>query len=83
MGLSKCCQGLSHLYLGLISMHGLGLMSSAVQSVTIYSSEVSPPQYRGALNMLFQWCTTFGIIIAQLVNYGTQVRHLAALPILA
>ena len=42
-----------------------------LQSVTIYSSEMAPPQYRGTLNLLFQWCTTIGIIIAQLVNYGT------------
>ena len=42
-----------------------------LQSVTIYSSEMSPPQYRGMLNLLFQWCTTIGIIIAQLINYGT------------
>ena len=33
---------------------------------------MSPPQYRGTLNMLFQWCTTIGIIIAQLINYGTS-----------
>ena len=39
--------------------------------MTIYSSEMSPPQYRGMLNLLFQWCTTIGIIIAQLINYGT------------
>lgn len=43
-----------------------------MQSVTIYSSEMSPPQYRGTLNLMFQWCTTIGIIIAQLINYGTQ-----------
>ncbi len=42
-----------------------------LQSVTIYSSEMAPSQYRGALNLLFQWCTTIGIIIAQLINYGT------------
>lgn len=42
-----------------------------MQSVTIYSSEMAPPQHRGMLNLLFQWCTTIGIIIAQLINYGT------------
>jgi len=36
--------------------------------VTIYSSEMSPPQYRGMLNLLFQWCTTIGIIIAQVCH---------------
>ena len=46
-----------------------------LQSVTIYSSEMSPPKYRGALNLLFQWCVTIGIIIAQLVNYGTETNY--------
>lgn len=61
--------GLSMLVLGRIALGvGVGFANS---SVTIYSSEMSPPQYRGMLNLLFQWCTTIGIIIAQLVNYGT------------
>lgn len=51
-------------------------MCGGLQSVTIYSSEMSPPQHRGMLNLLFQWCTTIGIIIAQLVNYGTQEIYL-------
>ena len=46
-----------------------------LQSVTIYSSEMSPPKYRGALNLLFQWCVTIGIIIAQLINYGTETNY--------
>ena len=32
---------------------------------------MAPAQHRGMLNLLFQWCTTIGIIIAQLINYGT------------
>jgi sugar porter (SP) family MFS transporter len=61
--------GLSMLIIGRI-MLGVGV-GFANSSVTIYSSEMAPSQYRGALNLLFQWCTTIGIIIAQLINYGT------------
>ena len=43
-----------------------------VQSVTVYASEIAPPKYRGGLNMLFQWFVTIGIIVAQLINYGTE-----------
>ncbi|KFM22529.1 H(+)/hexose cotransporter 3, partial [Auxenochlorella protothecoides] len=31
-----------------------------------------PAKYRGGLNILFQFAVTFGILIAGLVNYGTQ-----------
>ncbi|KAK9807820.1 hypothetical protein WJX72_010227 [[Myrmecia] bisecta] len=43
----------------------------ADQSVTIYNAEVAPPQWRGALNSLFQLCTVTGILIAQAINIGT------------
>ena len=28
------------------------------------------PQWRGAINITFQLCTTIGILVAGLVNYG-------------
>lgn len=36
---------------------------------------MAPPKYRGALNLLFQWCVTIGIIVAQLINYGTETNY--------
>ncbi|KAK9919065.1 hypothetical protein WJX75_009114 [Coccomyxa subellipsoidea] len=48
---------------------GVGL---ANQSVPLYLSEIAPPKMRGGLNNLFQLATTTGILVAQLVNYGTQ-----------
>lgn len=42
------------------------------QAVPLYLSEMAPPHWRGALNMLFQLATTVGIFCANLVNYGTQ-----------
>eukprot|EP01097_Dermamoeba_algensis_P004702 TRINITY_DN3035_c0_g1_i3.p1 TRINITY_DN3035_c0_g1~~TRINITY_DN3035_c0_g1_i3.p1 ORF type:complete len:504 (+),score=99.45 TRINITY_DN3035_c0_g1_i3:239-1750(+) len=50
---------------------GIGV-GFADQSVTIYNSEMAPPQWRGALHILFQFLTVSGVLIAQLINYGTQ-----------
>lgn len=36
---------------------------------------MAPPKYRGMLNLFFQWCTTIGIIAAQLINYGTETYY--------
>lgn len=41
------------------------------QSVPVYLSEMAPAKIRGALNMCFQMAITIGILVAQLVNYGT------------
>jgi hypothetical protein len=35
---------------------------------------MAPYNLRGALNILFQLAVTIGIFVAQLINYGTQVR---------
>ena len=43
-----------------------------LQCATLYNSEMAPAKLRGALNILFQLMVTIGILIAQLVNYGTQ-----------
>ncbi|KAI0499675.1 hypothetical protein KFK09_017883 [Dendrobium nobile] len=42
------------------------------QSIPLYLSEMSPPKYRGALTGGFDICVSFGILVANLVNYGTQ-----------
>ena len=36
----------------------------------MYNAEVAPPHLRGAMNILFQWFVTFGILCAGLINYG-------------
>lgn len=49
---------------------GIGV-GFANQSVPVYLSEMAPAKLRGALNMGFQLAITVGILVAQLVNYGT------------
>ncbi|KAJ9539771.1 hypothetical protein OSB04_026277 [Centaurea solstitialis] len=44
----------------------------ANQSVPLYLSEMAPSRYRGAFNMGFQFCVGVGVLIANLLNYGTQ-----------
>jgi len=43
-----------------------------LQAVPMYLSEMAPAQHRGALNILFQFSTTLGIVVANLINYGTS-----------
>ncbi|KAK7407805.1 hypothetical protein VNO78_09903 [Psophocarpus tetragonolobus] len=42
------------------------------QSVPVYLSEMAPANIRGALNIGFQMMITTGILIANLINYGTS-----------
>nr|GEU80500.1 hexose carrier protein HEX6 [Tanacetum cinerariifolium] len=42
------------------------------QSVPLYLSEMAPSRYRGAFNMGFQFCVGVGVLMANLLNYGTQ-----------
>ncbi|KAJ8625238.1 hypothetical protein MRB53_033768 [Persea americana] len=44
----------------------------ANQAVPLYLSEMAPAQLRGALNIGFQLAITIGILVANLVNYGTN-----------
>ena len=44
---------------------------SVGQQVPLYLSEISPPRWRGTLNLLFQTYTIFGILVAACINYGT------------
>lgn len=46
-----------------------------VQAVPLYLSEMSPAKIRGAVNQLFQLTTCLGILVANLVNYGTERLH--------
>ncbi|KAJ4973299.1 hypothetical protein NE237_006473 [Protea cynaroides] len=41
------------------------------QSVPMYLSEMAPAHLRGALNIGFQLAVTLGILVANLVNFGT------------
>lgn len=43
----------------------------------LYVSEMAPQKHRGAFNIVFQLAITFGIFIANLVNYLTpKIRGL-------
>ena len=42
-----------------------------MQQVPLYLSEISPPRWRGTLNLLFQCFCIFGILAAACINYGT------------
>ncbi|KAL4595980.1 hypothetical protein ACB092_12G130900 [Castanea dentata] len=48
---------------------GLGF---ANQSVPLYLSEMAPPNYRGAINIGFDLCVGLGILLANLINFGTE-----------
>ncbi|KAF7817746.1 sugar transport protein 10-like [Senna tora] len=61
---------LAMLILGRILL-GVGV-GFANQSVPVYLSEMAPAKIRGALNMGFQIAVTVGILLANLVNYGTS-----------
>ena len=43
-----------------------------LQACTLFNSEMAPAHLRGGLNVLFQLSVTIGILVAQLINYGTQ-----------
>lgn len=45
------------------------------QAVPLYLSEMAPAKTRGRYNQLFQLTTCLGILVANLVNYGTEKIH--------
>ncbi|GLT48533.1 hypothetical protein SLA2020_221530 [Shorea laevis] len=45
------------------------------QAVPLYLSETAPAKIRGAVNQLFQLTTCLGILVATLINYGTEKIH--------
>lgn len=46
-----------------------------MQAVPLFLTEIAPAQHRGAVNILFQLFVTIGILVANLVNYGTSNMH--------
>lgn len=69
-GLNAGAQNLAMLYVGRI-MLGIGV-GFGNQVVPLYLSETAPFHLRGALNQFFQFATTIGILVAQLINYGVR-----------
>ncbi|KAJ5567029.1 General substrate transporter [Penicillium sp. DV-2018c] len=53
----------------LIGGVGIGMLSMVAP---LYISEISPPQCRGTLLVLEEWCIVFGIVIAFWITYGTR-----------
>ncbi|GAB2295163.1 Sugar transport protein 8 [Dionaea muscipula] len=45
------------------------------EAVPLFLSEIAPVHHRGAVNILFQLFVTIGILIANLVNFGTLNIH--------
>ncbi|XP_059655079.1 sugar transport protein MST6-like [Cornus florida] len=68
--LNAAASNLAMLIIGRILL-GVGV-GFANQSVPLYLSEMAPAKIRGALNIGFQMAITIGIVIANLVNYGTS-----------
>ncbi|OAY55790.1 sugar transport protein 8 [Manihot esculenta] len=72
-GLSSGAQYLWMLIIGRVLLGcGVGFGNEAVP---LFLSEIAPVQHRGAVNILFQLFVTIGILIANLVNYGTSKSH--------
>ncbi|KAF6169638.1 hypothetical protein GIB67_004030 [Kingdonia uniflora] len=69
-GLNGIALNVAMLYIGRVFL-GVGV-GFASQSVPLYLSEMAPCMYRGRLNVLFQLMITIGILIANLVNYGSD-----------
>lgn len=67
--LNGVAEGIIVLIVGRLLL-GVGV-GFANQSVPVYLSEMAPAKLRGALNMGFQMAITIGILVANLVNYGT------------
>ncbi|KAG0583677.1 hypothetical protein KC19_3G154100 [Ceratodon purpureus] len=68
--LNAAATNLAMLIIGRILL-GVGV-GFANQAVPLYLSEMAPSKYRGAFNIMFQMATTIGILIANLINYGTD-----------
>ncbi|RXH80394.1 hypothetical protein DVH24_041541 [Malus domestica] len=63
-------QNLAMLIIGRILL-GCGV-GFANQAVPLFLSEIAPTRIRGALNILFQLMCTIGILVANMINYGTS-----------
>ncbi|KAG4992105.1 hypothetical protein AAZX31_09G176900 [Glycine max] len=71
--LNAAAKSITMLILGRILL-GVGI-GFGNQAVPLYLSEMAPAKVRGAVNQLFQLTTCLGILIANLVNYGTEKIH--------
>ncbi|XP_022151700.1 sugar transport protein 12-like [Momordica charantia] len=71
--INAAAQNLAMLIIGRICL-GIGVGFS-IQSVPLYVSEMAPSKYRGSLNVVFQLSITIGILVANLVNFGTAKIH--------
>ncbi|KAL2650571.1 hypothetical protein R1flu_018699 [Riccia fluitans] len=71
--LCSAAQNIIMLILGRVLL-GIGV-GFANQAVPLFLSEMAPYQIRGALNIMFQLAVTIGILIANLVNFGTEKIH--------
>ncbi|KAF2311786.1 hypothetical protein GH714_026716 [Hevea brasiliensis] len=71
--LNAAAVNISMLIIGRILL-GVGIGFSN-QAVPLYLSEMAPAKIRGAINQLFQLTTCLGILIATLINYGTEKIH--------
>ncbi|CAN6677121.1 unnamed protein product [Malus baccata var. baccata] len=66
----SCILDLNQVIIGRILL-GCGV-GFANQAVPLFLSEVAPTRIRGALNILFQLMCTIGILVANMINYGTD-----------
>ncbi|KAJ4843444.1 Sugar transport protein 14 [Turnera subulata] len=71
--LNAAAVNISMLIIGRIFL-GVGI-GFGNQAVPLYLSEMAPAKVRGAVNQLFQLTTCLGILIANLINYGTEKIH--------
>ncbi|KAK7379978.1 hypothetical protein VNO78_32282 [Psophocarpus tetragonolobus] len=71
--LNAAAKNISMLIIGRILL-GVGI-GFGNQAVPLYLSEMAPAKVRGAVNQLFQLTTCLGILVANLVNYGTEKLH--------
>ncbi|KAK4425691.1 Sugar transport protein 13 [Sesamum alatum] len=69
--LNAAAQDLAMLIIGRILL-GCGV-GFANQAVPLFLSEIAPINHRGAVNILFQLLVTVGILVANLINYGTSM----------
>ncbi|KAH7422305.1 hypothetical protein KP509_12G002900 [Ceratopteris richardii] len=71
--LGSAAENLTMLILGRVLL-GIGL-GFANQAIPLYLSEIAPPTYRGALNMLFSINIALGIFGGNLMNYLASHIH--------
>ncbi|KAK4363484.1 hypothetical protein RND71_018725 [Anisodus tanguticus] len=63
----------SNIYMLIFGRVLLGVgVGFANQAVPLYLSEMAPSKYRGGINNSFQLSVGIGVLIANLINYGTE-----------